>query len=205
MNYPKINKDVCLSIFIIGILGHYDNNEVIKEKDIQYIASTLKKKNFPIKNGTDKERILANPERTKQELKRTKKAKKKEQIEANYLKAIKSIIRKKRTWDIHAKISDNAWLNSKQQAKELPSSVSGLIYAILRKNESFIKWYSFNKKRMEQYMREDTAHNPTIFRSSLLVTKLINNLESEIELYNTDPKSYYKKYFNATTEEGEVI
>ena len=55
-----INRKLCVGLFILGAMGHYDAEEVAKYKDIQYLAKVLHKKHFPIKNGTPNQRLWQN-------------------------------------------------------------------------------------------------------------------------------------------------
>lgn len=53
-----INRKLCIGMFILGGLSHYDNEEIVKHPHIQYIAKTLKKKHFSLKNGSESNRLL---------------------------------------------------------------------------------------------------------------------------------------------------
>lgn len=153
-----INRKLCVGMFILGALSHYDNEEVVKYKSIQYVASTLKKKHFPIRNGTAKQR---------------------------FQKDIKALLKQKVIWENHASISDSAWKKATDDFSQDNSiTVSALILAILRKEESTLEWYGFNKKKLEKYQQSSEFKNIHIFSSSRVATKLLSHLDSEIAYFN---------------------
>jgi len=153
----EIDRRLCVGLFILGALSHYDKYEVIKFKSIQYIASTLHAKHFPIKNGTAKQR---------------------------FNKDIKALSVLKVNWDIHSQISNKSWIKAADSfSKESAITVSALILAILRKEPKVAKWYGFNQKKLDKFSKSSQFKDMHIFSSSRVATKLLEHLDSEISYF----------------------
>ena len=52
-------------MFILGALGYYTNEELQKDKHLQYVAMTLRKKHFALKNGSAKKYYAFNDKKIK--------------------------------------------------------------------------------------------------------------------------------------------
>ena len=176
-----INRKLCVGLFILGAMGHYDAEEVAKHKDIQYLAKVLVKKHFTIKNGTTENRLWQNQSYVFEKIK--KNPKKRDEFLKKGAKAIEDKILISNSWNTHSDIANRAWIKS---ADSFPSTnaitVNQLILALLRKEPDTMKWYGFNHKKLDKYAKS-TNQQTHIFSSSRVATALLEELDSEIAYY----------------------
>ena len=179
----QINRKLTIGMFILGAMSHYDKEEVIKYPSVQYIAATLVKKHFEIRNGTTQERMWIKPRYIANQI--HKAPKKADEFHKKGETAMKSILRKQNEWVTQAKIADTAWIRAADSfGADNAITVSALILAILRKEPEMAKWYGFNKKKMDKFAQSSEFKNMHIFASSRVATTLIKCLDQEIAHYN---------------------
>jgi hypothetical protein len=186
----KIDRDFCIGLFILGILAHYNADEVSKDKGISYIALQLRKRHFELKNGSVEVRQWINEEYVKNLLKKTKKVKKREELVSKHTKAINKMVATRDRWLTHSAIANKAW---KKACDKFPSNnpvtTNQLIFALVRKNESVSKFYSFNKKKIEAILKPDPNRSDNyILKSNMVANALLDELDSQIAYYNFNNK-----------------
>jgi len=182
----EINRDLCIGQMVLGMMSHFDNDEIIKYNDLQYIAKILKKKNFALKNGTEKERYFANESFVMLKLKAVSKNKKKQKaILDESIKSKIAIENKLLRWSEHGKITDLAWMKAIEKIdKNNYITILSAILAVLRKNPQTVKFYSFSPKKLEQIQKAQSLKDAYIFSSSRATTHLLDALDVEIAQYN---------------------
>jgi len=161
-NQIAINDKLIVGMIIFGSLSHYDEDELLKCKDIQYIASILRKKHFNIKNGTVKERMGNN---------------------------IQIINKKREIWTFYADISNSIWLEASKRLKTGEIAIISLILSLLRKRPDVVKWYGFNEKRLKKIHLESLKTRNYMMASSIASSKLLEVMDEKIDEYN---KKYIK-------------
>jgi len=112
-----------------------------------------------------------------------KQPKNKEKIIARAAKEVKTHMKRIESWETHAKIADTAWkraANSFSVNNEI--TVNQLVMAIIRKDESVVKAYKFNKKVLDKF--SETGVKGHFFASSRTATKILECLDEEIAHYN---------------------
>lgn len=177
----EIDRRLCVSLMLVGGLSNYTTQEVQKYKDINYMLMTLQKKNFALRNGTAEQRLWANKSYALDQIKKS--PKKKEQFLKKHKKAILGLVDVHNNFITHSKIADSAW---KLASKKFPSTnaitVNQLVLALLRKDEPTMKYYNFNKKKLEKFAKSG-IQGSHIFSSSRVATTLLEELSSEIAYY----------------------
>lgn len=160
-------------MFILGLLAHYTDEEIIKDKHLQYIASVLKKKHFDLKNGNAKLRITLKTQPKNE-------AQQKELTRAIYkMKLIKE------AWDLNTHIADKAWKTTAEaETVKHDVTTTDLIVFLLEKEASASKWYGFNKKKLEAFKKTSPLFGKYGYRSLRVVNELVKQLEIEIAHYN---------------------
>ena len=179
----NLNKDLLVGMFVLGVLSHYGFEEIQKDKGINYIAMTLRKKHFDLKNGNADVRLWSEQEYVKKQIKRNPK-RRVEYIKKSQ-KAFSKRIELRNSWEVHAKISDSAWKKATLKFNaDNAITTNQLLSALLRKNDSTVKWYSFNKKKIDKILHPNPNRKDNyIMASSRVATALMNELESEIAYY----------------------
>lgn len=153
----NINRNLLVGMLLLGVMSHYDKDEVIQDKDLNYIAATLKKKHWSLKHGTPKMRMQP----------------------SKYVKQFKAL---HEDWLAHARISDTAWKNTELELK-IEITTTALLMALLRKEEKAKKYYGFNDKKLLKYVNNSKHKDSYLFTSSKTATALLKNLDLEIEKY----------------------
>jgi hypothetical protein len=153
----KIDKRLCVGMIILGALGYYSNEEMIKDKHLQYIAKTLRKRHFDIKNGSAKDRLIRN---------------------------VLEIQKHKAIWELHAHISDNAWNNACTKFNDKNYiTVTSLIFAIIKKSPDVQKFYGFTDKKLKEYYDSSAYKAQHTFASMRVASTLLEMLDFEIAHY----------------------
>ena len=169
-----IDRRLSIGMFILGILGHYDDDEVLANKHIQYVAQTLRKKHFDIKNGTAKDRFNATNGRITPQQR---------------IGAIKRLQQASENWLKHSAVADKAWVTASKATAQTEITITGFISAILKKEPDTIKWYGFNTKKLEKFKNESQFGDDYMFRNMRASTKLLSFLDAEIAHYNYNNRS----------------
>jgi hypothetical protein len=179
----KIDRRLTHGMFILGALGHYDNEEVIRYANIQYIAKTLKKKHFEIEKGTVQDRMWSKPNHVINQIK--KNPKKKKQFIQKGERAFQAILDCQKSWIIHTKIANEAWMEvAKEFTDQNYITVTELILALLRKEPDTMKYYGFNEKKLEKFRQTGQHQGEYIFSSSRTASRLIKRLDETISHYH---------------------
>lgn len=152
-----INKNLLVGMLLLGVMSHYDKEEVVKDKDLNYIAATLKKKHWSLKHGTPK--MIMQP--------------------AKHIAEFKLL---HENWLSHARLADNAWKNTEQTLK-IEITTTALLMALLRKEPKAKKYYGFNTNKLSKYVNNSAHKDNYLFTSSKVATALLENLDLEIEKY----------------------
>ena len=177
-----IERRLAVGMFLLGAMSHYDREEVVKYKDIQYIAATLHKKHFPIKNGTPEQRLWINPQHVIAQIKKT--PKNKEKIVKRGESEFKKKLQREEYWKVHANIADTSWKKASDAFSSTNAiTVNQLILALLRKEPKTAKWYGFNQKKLDKFSKTGEHAGTHIFSSSRVATKMLEHLDSEIAYY----------------------
>lgn len=185
-----INRDLCVGLFILGVLAHYTKEEMLQYKDISYIASTLTKKHFNIKNGDENIRMWNNINYVQTKIKETKgRINLLERVKIRHEKAIISYANIRNNWTAHTHIANEAW----KRAADFFSSdnaitTTQLIIALLRKSESTKKYYKYNDKKLDKFSKTGMYVGTHIFSSSRVATKLLSTLDEEIAHFQFNNK-----------------
>ena len=152
-------------MFILGALGYYSNEELQKDKHLQYIAITLRKKHFTLKNGSAKDRITINA---------------------------KEILKRKVIWELHAHIADDAWNEATRKFPPTNAiSITMLIFALLQKRPNVKKYYAFNDKKIQAYVDALPEKNHS-FASLRTASKMLEMLDCQIAYYYAKVKQNEK-------------
>jgi len=153
----KIDKRLCVGMMILGALGYYTNEEIVKDTHLQYISKTLRKKHFNIKNGSAKDRLKMN---------------------------MQSLIKHKAIWELHAHISDDAWNKACGKFNNTNHiTVTSLIYALIKKNPDVQKFYGFTDKKLKEYYDSSAYRSQHTFASMRTASTLLEMLDFEIAHY----------------------
>ena len=161
----QINKNLCVGMFILGALGYYTNEELQKDKHLQYVAMTLRKKHFSLKNGSAKDRITINA---------------------------REILKRRAIWELHAHIADDAWNEATRKFPPTNAiSITMLIFALLQKRPDVKKYYAFNDKKMQAYIDVLPEKNHS-FSSLRTASKMLEMLDFQIAHYYVQLKQNEK-------------
>lgn len=183
----KIDDRICIGQMLVGTMSHYSNDDVLKNDDLQYIAKTLKKINYQLKNGSAKDRA---------EVIRAQKIKNKKLFDVS----LNKIALARSTWDIHSHIADDAWNDA---VKKLPShtmfSAIGLIYFLLKKRKDVLKFYSFDEKRLESIFELSDGKSTHSFQSMRTSSALLKSLEYRIANYYGMINNHNKEQTDASS------
>ena len=188
-NNITIERNLCVGLFILGALGHYNAEEVAKHKPIQYIAQVLHKKHFAIKNGTAEDRLWKNRSFVMDKVRSS--PKNREKFIAKGERAVLNSFNRENKWMAHANVADTTWVKASKSFKaDNTITVNQLILALLRKEPKAMKWYGFNQKKLDKYA--DSLNQKTHFiASSRVAGKLLEELDAEIAYF------YYRGEENA--------
>ena len=180
--HKDINRKLCVGLILSVLIEHYTKEEQKKEPLLFHIKKILENKNEPLCLGTVQERKNANKFYMEELAKLARTQDKKDEIALNYKKAVLSIHRKGLIYNAHVEIVNNAFSCVEHHiSKEFAVSASGMIFAILRKNEDVTKWYKFNKKKIEKNVKEDMKVNKYTIRSSKFVNMLLAEVDAQID------------------------
>lgn len=150
---------------ILGCLGYYTNEELMKDENLQYISKVLRKKHFDIKNGNAKVRINRD---------------------------IHKMQKARAVWEIHAHIADDAW---NEATKKFPASntvsLAALIFSLLLKSPDTKKYYGFNENKLQSYLKSVTDQQHS-FSSLRTANKLLEMLDFQIAHFYTKAKQLEK-------------
>lgn len=187
--YVVVNPKLCVGLFLLGALSHYDKEEVVKHAGIQYIAKVLKKKHYGVKHGSIHEKTWSDEMYVRKQIAphvKSNNKKKVIEIQEKYAKAVTQAVRTHNCWIAHSQIANSAWGKASDRfAHNNSITVNQLILALLRKSPDAAKWYGFNQKKLDKFEQMDTEHKGQfIFSSSKVATQLLAELESEIAYFN---------------------
>ena len=195
----EIDRRLCVALMLVGGLSHYTPQEVQKYKDINYMLMTLQKKNFVLRNGTAEQRLWANQSYALEQIKKS--PNKREQFMKKHTKAIHDLVVVHNNFIAHSKIADTAWrLASKKFPSTNAITVNQLVLALLRKDEPTMKYYGFNKKKLEKFAKSG-VQGSHIFSSSRVATTLLDELSSEIAYFYASGADGYDERVKRISEE----
>jgi hypothetical protein len=185
-----IDKRLVTGIFVLGVLGYFDSDEVARDSSLQYIAKQLRRKHFELKNGNPKDRLFKNPEYAKKYVMRSRKR----------LKAMKTVEEaltrcdsNALNWLVHSEIADLSWRGATAQfTAKNEISTTDLILALFRKSPETQKFYGISDKHLEKYDKGRTEKR--IFASSRVASKLLEELDIQTSYYyNGMKEKIYEK------------
>jgi len=178
-----IDRNLCVGMMIVGTLGHYDATEIMKWKSLQYIAATLRKKNFSIKNGSSEDRVWADADYVRKQM--HSQPKKAQKIQERGIKAVTRATERYNRWVTHSKIADDAWVRA---ANSFPATnaitTSALILALINKSPELKKFYGFNQKKLDKFRNSSEFKDLHFIASGRVASKLLEFLDEEISHYN---------------------
>ena len=178
-----IDRRLCVGQYLIGVLGYYTDAELMVDSGMNYIAMTLRKKHFNIKNSTPIVRMWSKPQYVAKQIQ--KQPKKREEILAKSARMTQKSIDDMNRWVQHSLIADEAWKEACDSFPETNAiSTNQLIGAIFRKNPDIVSWYGFNQKKIDKILAGDKY----IFASSRVATSLLKKLDETIARYNYNNK-----------------
>lgn len=180
----EVNRDLCVGMLIMGILGHYQKEDIINTKSIQYIAKTIKKKNFTFKHGESSDRKWVESDHRKKMLKAAKTQEAKMKVVSQYDKAYERLVEVQKDWFENSKIAIEAWEDAYRMSEKQEITASGYIVALLRKEPSVVKFYGLSEKKIKNFKESSSDDKTHGFRSSVAATKVLDLLGKNIATFN---------------------
>ena len=178
----QINRNLCVGLLLSVIISHYTEDEIKKDLFLKHIRKLLDSKNFPLSIGTKQEIQNANKEYMEKIAKLTTSPKKKKEIAHKFKIATLSIYKKDFIFQKHSDIVNKTFAAQEHNInEEYAVSASGMLFALLRKNEDVVKWYKFSKKKIAVYAKMDLKANTHTMRSSVFINALLDELDAQIE------------------------